>query len=122
MLRTVSDLQIYLIVFLSAHLDNAPKSWIPTTRWEANLKDIVWASGSENPRLRHEQWKQVFEKQLESNPLSINTADPRFSLPLGEEFHRWTHWLSRDDIWNRYSTLSQFAALDDHALEVSLKF
>ena len=64
--------------------DNAVKSWEPTTKWEAKLKGITWASGDDHPRFRHEKWRQVFEKQLlESTPLTIQAADPLFSLPLG---------------------------------------
>ena len=82
--------------------DNAPISWKPTTEWEGKLKDIVWSFGNEDVRFRHEQWRKVFEKQLESTPFSIFAADPLFSLPLGEESVRFTQWLSPRAIWDRY--------------------
>ncbi|KAK3167943.1 hypothetical protein OEA41_004389 [Lepraria neglecta] len=95
---------------------NAPKSWEPTTKWEAKLKEITWASGDDHPRFRHEKWRQVFEKQLESTPLTIQAADPLFSLPLGEESVKFTHWLSREAILDRYHSQSQFAVLEGEQL------
>lgn len=106
--------------FTTASADNAPKSWTPTTEWEAMLKDIVWATGNENPRLRHEQWKKVFDNQIESNPVSIHAADPRFSLPIGEEAYPWTHWLTEEELFRRFSTLSHLAVLEGDDAKVSL--
>ena len=99
--------------------DNAPKLWEPTTEWEGKLKAIIWSSGNENPRLRHEQWKEVFENQVESTPLTIQAADPRFSLPLGIEQITWTHWLKPEAVWERFHTLSQIAVLQGESLEVN---
>lgn len=93
---------------------------MPATKWEVKLKDITWASGNENPRFRHDQWREVFDKQLESTPLTIQAADPLFSLPIGEETVEFTHWLSRDAIWDRFHTLSHFAVLEGQQLLVSL--
>ena len=81
----------------------------------------MWSFGNENPRLRHDQWKQVFDKQLESDPLSIHAADPRFSLPIGEDSYKWTHWLTEDEIVNRYCTLSHIAVLEGDAMAVSFR-
>ena len=99
--------------------DNAPESWVPTTKWESKLKDMTWASGNDNPRFRHSQWREVFDKQLESTPLTIQSADPLFSLPIGEEIVEFTHWLSPDAVWDRFHTLSQFAVLEGQQLLVS---
>ncbi|MCJ1461325.1 hypothetical protein MMC28_011707 [Mycoblastus sanguinarius] len=98
---------------------NAPRSWTPTTEWEAKMKDITWSFGNNVARLRHEKWKEVFEKQLKSTPFSIQAANPLFSLPLGEESVTFTHRLSREAIWERYQTLSQFAVLEGEELAVS---
>lgn len=100
-------------------IDNAPESWDPTTEWEGKLKAIVRSTNDENPRLRHEQWKEVFEKQIESTPLTIQAADPRFSLPLGMDRMKWTHWLKVEAVWERFHTLSQIAVLDGEQLEAS---
>lgn len=107
--------RVPLIVYIQ---DNAPKSWDPTTEREGKLKAIVWSSGNENPKLRHEQWKHVFENQTESTPLTIQAANPRFSLPLGINREKWTHWLEVEAIWERFHTLSQFAVLGGERLEV----
>ena len=99
-------------------LDNAPKSFTPATAWEGKLKDITWSFDDDSVRFRHEQWREVFEKQLESTPLSIQSADPMFSLPLGEESFQWTRTLSQAALWDRYHTLSQFAVLEGDELLV----
>ena len=101
------------------YADNAPKSWNPTTDWEAKLKEITWSYGSDAPRFRHEEWRQVFQSQLESTPFTIQSADPLFSLPLGEEDFGFTHWLSPDAVWERYHTLSQLAVMEGKQLKVN---
>ena len=108
----------YLLPGLMQIADNAPQSWKSTTRWEAKLKDLTWSSGNEASRVRHEQWRVVFEKQLESTPFTIQAADPLFSLPLGEEAEKFEQYLDRDAVWNRYRTLSQFSVMEGDQLEV----
>lgn len=72
-----------------------------------------------SPRFRHEAWRKVFDDQLRTTPFTIQSADPLFSLPLGEESEKFTHWLNRDDVWERFHTLSQIAVLEGEELEVS---
>ena len=102
------------------NIDNAPKSWHPTTRWEAKLKDITWSLGNETPRFRHEQWRQGFDKQFGSSLLTIEAGEVLFSLPIDEGFEKFTHWLAQNAIWDRYHTLSQFSAMGGEQLEVSV--
>ena len=83
------------------------------------MKDITWSFDDDHPRFRHEQWQQVFEKQLRSTPFSIQSADPLFSLPLGEDFVNFTYWLSPEAVWKRYHSLSQIAVLEGEELEVN---
>lgn len=40
-----------------------------------------------------------------------------FSLPLGEDIVPFETWLSKEDIWSRYRTLSQIAILEGQELE-----
>lgn len=101
--------------------DNAPESWEPSTDWEGRLKDVIWTSGDDHPRFRHDKWREVFEQQLATTPLTIQTADPFFSLPLGEESVRFTHWISQETIWERYRSQSQFAVLEGQQLDVRLR-
>lgn len=90
---------------------NAPKSWTPTTAWENKLKAITWSFDDAQPRFRHEKWREVFDKQLGTTPLSIQAADPLFSLPLGENSEEFTYWLTPDAVWDRYHSLSQITVL-----------
>jgi hypothetical protein len=97
-------------------LDNAPKDWPARSKWQQMLKDIIHLHEDGRPRFRHMQWKQVFEKQQESNPLqalkdTFTHNLPQFSLPLGEESVEWVIYLSDEAIWSRYSTLSQISNL-----------
>ena len=99
---------------------NSPKSW-PTSGYETKMKEVTWAFDDGSARFRHEKWKQVFDSQLGDNPVSIiKSTNPMFGLPLGEEKYPFTTWLSKEDIWNRYSTLSQVAVLKEEELEVSV--
>ncbi|KAI9818182.1 MAG: hypothetical protein M1827_000807 [Pycnora praestabilis] len=96
---------------------NQPKSWPTTTSWESKIKAITWSFDDAHPRFRHEKWRGVFEAQLKTTPLTIQTADPQFSLPLGEDSVKFTVWLSREAVWERYSTLSQIAVLEGEERE-----
>ncbi|GAB7349518.1 hypothetical protein MBLNU459_g0223t2 [Dothideomycetes sp. NU459] len=92
---------------------NAPRSQKAATAWEETLHDIIWSLDDNAPRFRHEKWRQVFDEQLESNPLSIATsAEPLFSLPLGEHIERWEIWLTKEAVWDRFNTLSHVAMLE----------
>ena len=101
------------------YADNAPLGWKPTTEWEAKVKELTWTCVDETPRFRHEKWKEPFDNQLKTSPLTIQSADPLFSLPLGEDSVKFETWLSKDAIWDRYHTLSQIAILKGEELEVS---
>ncbi|KAL8971504.1 MAG: hypothetical protein Q9183_001030 [Haloplaca sp. 2 TL-2023] len=92
--------------------NNAPTSWEPRTKWEAKLKDLMWSYDDQQPRFRHEKWRQVFDKQLSGNPFTIQAADPLFTLPIGEGLVEFTHWLQPETIWERFHSLSQIAVLD----------
>ena len=61
----------------------------------------------------------MFDEGLKSTPWTIQRANPLFSLPLSEEIFRWTAWLTKDDLWERYHTLSQIAVLEGEDLKVS---
>ncbi len=79
---------------------------------------MTWSFDDSQPRFRHEKWRQVFEKQLASTPFTIQSADPLFSLPLGEASEEFTCWLSPEAIWNRYYSMSQVSVLRGEALTV----
>lgn len=83
------------------------------------MKEIVWSLDDQHPRFRHEKWRQVFERQVSSNPFTIQAADPRFSLPLGEDSVEVTDWLQPELVWNRFRSLSQVSVLKGEELAVS---
>lgn len=97
--------------------DNAPQSWPKSTAWEEKMNDLTWTFDDTNPRFRHEKWRQAFESQLDTTPLqtlkdTFTHHMPTFSLPLGEDKVEWTVWLTEEQLWDRYSTLSQISVLD----------
>lgn len=98
--------------------DNAPRDWEMTTEWESKIRDLTWTFDDDAPRFRHEKWRKCFDDQLASTPFGLTAVDPLFSLPLGEASVKFETWLSRDDIWRRYRTLSQIAVLEEEKLEV----
>lgn len=94
--------------------DNAPQAWKATTKWEQKLKDIFTDLEDGHPRFRHMQWREVFEKQMDTTPLQTLKDTfihnlPQFSLPLGNEDLKWTIYLTDNEVWSRYATLSQIA-------------
>ncbi|KAI9668153.1 MAG: hypothetical protein M1821_000973 [Bathelium mastoideum] len=97
---------------------NAARSHAAATAWEAELQNLTWSFDDGSSRYRHEKWKEVFDKQLKSNPLSlVLAANPLFSLPLASHECKWTVWLSKDDLMKRYWTLSQIAVLQGEEKE-----
>jgi len=100
--------------------DNAPRAHKASSSWEAKLHDLIWSYDDDQPRFRHEKWRRVFDEQIESNPAAVAVSTtPLFALPIGEHVHEWTVWLSKEDVWKRYSTLSQIAILKGEEREVS---
>ncbi|KAI9839634.1 MAG: hypothetical protein M1819_002260 [Sarea resinae] len=97
---------------------NAPKSWTTKTQYEAKIKEIIWATDDHRARFRHEKWQNAFEGQVKSTPLTIPSADPLFSLPLGEDTVPFTTWLSAEAVWSRLATLSQIAEIPETEQEV----
>ena len=119
LLSTVAALILQPLTSKSAFLDNAPLSWEPSTAWEQRLKDIMWTFDDHEPRFRHEKWRAVFDEQLKATPLTIQaTAEPLFSLPLGEHVERWTTWLDKGAVWDRFRTISYVARLEGEELAV----
>lgn len=104
-------------------LDNAPQSWeIPSGQWEGAVRDLTWTFDDQKPRYRHEKWRQVFDNQLKSNPFSLVTsADPLFSMPLGESSVPFEIWLTKEGLWKRYRTISHIAILEGERLESTKK-
>lgn len=96
---------------------NAPKTWDIHPGWETKMNDVVWTFDDDNPRFRHEKWKEVFDEQNGSNPLTLNFSEPLFGLPLGEDSVAFETWQSKEDVWKRILTLSQFAILEGEELE-----
>ncbi|QDS67667.1 hypothetical protein FKW77_004952 [Venturia effusa] len=93
-----------------------------TTNWEAKLNEFIWTFKDEAPRFRNSQWRGIFDNQIKSTPFTITAfASPLFSLPLGEDEVKWTVWLTKEKIWNRFSTLSQIAILEGEALKNARK-
>ena len=103
--------------FPTSPSDNAPKSWDIHTGWESKMRDLIWTFDDDLPRFRHEKWKQVFDEQNASNPLTLHFANPIFGLPIGETTIDFETRLSKDDIWKRFRTLSQIAILQGDELE-----
>ncbi|KEQ84793.1 putative 2-heptaprenyl-1,4-naphthoquinone methyltransferase [Aureobasidium pullulans] len=97
---------------------NAPKAHAASTGWEQKLQDLIHTFDDNQPRFRHEKWRSVFDSQLSSNPFSITTsAEPLFALPLAENTEEWSVWLTKEAIWQRFSTLSQIAVLESEEKE-----
>ncbi|KAH7417217.1 methyltransferase [Cadophora sp. MPI-SDFR-AT-0126] len=101
---------------------NAPKDHTATTPWEQKLKDLIDTTDDGHYRFRDMKWKEVFDQQQDTTPLqtlkdTFTDNLPSFSLPLGEESIKWTHWLSDEKIWDRFSTLSQIANLTEERRE-----
>ncbi|KAK6212853.1 methyltransferase [Colletotrichum tabaci] len=103
---------------------NKPQHWEASTPWEKALNELVFSLGSDGqPRFRDFVWKDVFDSQLDSNPLRAvkdvvlegGRKMPLFSVPVGEEKVPFTTWLTPEAIWNRLRTLSQVAVLQGEA-------
>ncbi|GKT89721.1 methyltransferase protein [Colletotrichum tofieldiae] len=103
---------------------NKPQHWKASTPWENALNELVFSLGSDGqPRFRDFVWKDVFDNQLDSNPLRAvkdvvfegGRKMPLFSVPVGEEKVPFTVWLTPEAVWNRLRTLSQVAVLKGDA-------
>lgn len=114
---TVGSPSCLLIPCTDFSQDNAPHSWKIHAGWESKMRDAVWTFYDDQPRFRHEKWKQVFDEQNASDPIRLHLADPIFGLPIGEDSVEFENWLPKDAIWKRIRILSQFAILEGDELE-----
>lgn len=81
------------------------------------MRDVIHTFHDDTPRFRDDQWRQVFDEQNRSDPLSLQfTANPIFGLPIGEGHVSYEERLRPDAVWARLSTLSQIAVLKEEAL------
>lgn len=82
------------------------------------MRNVIHTFHDDTPRFRDDQWRQVFDEQNRSDPLSLQfTANPIFGLPIGEGQVGYEERLRPDAIWARLSTLSQIAVLKGEALD-----
>ncbi|WPH03661.1 putative 2-heptaprenyl-1,4-naphthoquinone methyltransferase [Acrodontium crateriforme] len=101
---------------------NAPRGHKATTSWEAKVQDLTWTFNDNEPRFRHEKWREVFDDQIKSTPMALITAsDPLFSLPLGQHVEPFEVWLPKDKIWERYNTISHISVTDGEKREQTYK-
>ena len=99
---------------------NSARGFEPTTTWEAKVHDLTRTFEDRLPRYRHEKWREVFDEQVKSTPLSLFAAgDQLFSLPLGEHHEKFEVRLSKEEVWERYNTLSHISVLEGEEREVS---
>lgn len=78
------------------------------------MKKITRSHDVDEHRARlFDRWKGAFEAGAEGE----NTKG-LFKAPLEHQTLRWTTWLERDAVWERYSTLSQISTQEPGEYEV----
>lgn len=114
---------------LTPATDNKPKNWSASTAWEEALNQLVHSlQGDGQPRFRQFVWRDIFDAQLPSNPLTTTAkllasgSEPSsvgslFSVPIGEDSVSFVVWLTPDALWKRVATLSQVAMLRGEELD-----
>ncbi|TKA80403.1 hypothetical protein B0A55_01898 [Friedmanniomyces simplex] len=101
---------------------NAPQTYDASTPWEGKVRDLTWTFQDHEARFRHQKWRGVFEDQSKATPLSLLVAkDQLFSLPLGEQQERFEVWLGKEQVWERYATISHIAVLGGEEREKTYK-
>jgi SAM-dependent methyltransferase len=86
--------------------------------WTVALRRLLFDLDAESPpdtpalRFRNETWRRVF---------AAGSGADRFFGPLREEQFAWTTFVDADDLWSRFRTLSQIAALDGDKLAAARK-
>lgn len=107
MLRIVSH-ALYLSHVTNSP-DNATRDETPSSHWETVVKDIIWNELDDSlPRFRHNAWRQVFTE----------TGQTLFEAPVQETSVDNNYFASRQQIWERLRTLSQFSVLEGEKLAV----
>lgn len=95
------------LLTLPACPDGSPTDITPATDWERRIRDVVWAMDQKQNGFHVATWPRIFDNQL------------LFSKPLNSESFRWTVWLSRQEFWARFRTMSFIASLDEDEKDVS---
>ena len=104
--------------------NNAPRGHEASTTWETKTHELIWSFEGTEPRYRSEKWREAFEDQVQTSPLSLITAGEAqlFTLPLGEHREKYEVCLSKEKIWERFNTLSQISVLEGEDREVGAFF
>lgn len=92
--------------------DNAPRGWHANTTWEDALKSLIWSCDDDQPRFRHEEWHKIFQQP----------CNRFFESPIETDTERWAVWLKPDEVWDRFSTLSQISVMEADDKEVRMIF
>ncbi|PSN65577.1 methyltransferase [Corynespora cassiicola Philippines] len=105
---------------------NSPQSHPASSTWQSTIRDHLFSldavTNDHEPRFRHDQWRNVFENQVSSTPITAAIAggtNSLFSLPLGEEKVKWSVWLEKEALWSRLRTLGHVAVLEGEQLEAT---
>ncbi|KAL9112588.1 MAG: hypothetical protein Q9227_003159 [Pyrenula ochraceoflavens] len=94
---------------------NSQTNHQPTTRWETEMRNIAWTFDDKQRKFRNASWQDVFAEAKDAyQDKDINSAPQAlFDLPLQKETTTWTVWLTKQELWDRLSTLSFIASLAD---------
>lgn len=100
-----------MYIVLNLHADNAPASATTASPWQAKVKELIWETDDSHARFRHDQWRKVFTED----------GQDYFAAPLQERLIPFTYYMTKEDIYGRLLTYSQFAVLQGDDLQVSSK-
>lgn len=93
--------------------DNTQDQCQTTTAWEGRMGEIAWTLNNKQRQFHHNSWLKVFSEEMILDENAKFKSQKFFEIPLQEKTIRWTVWLTKESIWNRFSTLSFIASLAD---------
>ncbi|KAF4633452.1 hypothetical protein G7Y89_g4666 [Cudoniella acicularis] len=91
----------------------------PATVWEDKLKEIIRSRDIYTVPPIEKLWQDLCDSIPEALASEDKATKALFSAPISSRTLRWTIWMSKGAIWNRYKTLSQIAVLDIDEQELS---
>ncbi|KAL9615950.1 MAG: hypothetical protein Q9160_009122 [Pyrenula sp. 1 TL-2023] len=89
----------------------------PATRWEAEMRNLAMSFRVKQRGFFDARWREIFNNETTKQEDGSFSPQTLFDMPLKEKTIKWSAWLTKQDIWDGFSTLSFITSLDDEEKE-----
>ena len=90
----------------------------PVTAWEKEIRDVAQKFNNTHRRFSKDRLSEVFNGSIGLEKDSIASEETFFSMPLQDATIKWSMWLTKQAVWDQFSTKGFIETLSDEEREV----